>query len=82
MKLSRLTRTSPSSARFCSTRIIYYGDSHPAKPSALVAAIIAAAIPSQMMANVTTGAMSAADAVKDAHDKIVQIFEEGGVPQS
>ena len=22
------------------------------------------------------------DAVKDAHDKIVQIFEEGGVPQS
>lgn len=61
---------------------LYYGNSHPAKPNALVDAILAAAIPSQMMANVTTGAMSAADAVKDAHDKIVQIFEEGGVPQS
>jgi multiple sugar transport system substrate-binding protein len=61
---------------------LYYGNSHPAKPNALVDAILAAAIPSQMMANVTTGGMSAADAVKDAHDKIVQIFEEGGVPQS
>ncbi len=61
---------------------LFYGNSHPAKPNALVDAILAAAIPSQMMANVTTGAMSAADAVKDAHDKIVQIFEEGGVSQS
>jgi hypothetical protein len=34
-----------------------------------------------MMANVTSGAMSAEDAVKDAHDRIVQIFEEGGLPQ-
>lgn len=60
---------------------IYYGNSHPAKPSGLIDSILAAAIPSQMMANVTTGAMSVADAVKDAHDKIVQIFEEGGLPQ-
>lgn len=61
---------------------LFYGRSHPAKPSALIDAIDGAAITSQMMANVTTGNMSVADAVKDAHDKIVQIFEEGGVPQS
>lgn len=61
---------------------LFYGRSHPAKPSALIDAIDGAAITSQMMANVTTGAMSPADAVKDAHNKIVQIFEEGGVMQS
>lgn len=61
---------------------MYYGRSHPAQPSALIDAIDGAAITSQMMANITTGAMSVEDAVKDAHDKIVQIFEEGGVPQS
>jgi len=59
----------------------YYGRSHPAKPSALIDAIDAAGITSQMMANITTGKMKVADAVKDAHDKIVQIFEEGGVKQ-
>jgi multiple sugar transport system substrate-binding protein len=61
---------------------VFYGRSHPAKPSALIDAIDGAAITSQMMANAISGGMSAADAVKDAHDKIVQIFEEGGVPQS
>ncbi|MCA0453741.1 MAG: extracellular solute-binding protein [Chloroflexi bacterium] len=60
----------------------FYGRSHPAKPNALIDAIDGAGITSQMMANATSGGMSAADAVKDAHDKIVQIFEEGGVPQS
>ena len=60
---------------------IFYGRSHPAQPNALIDAIDAAAITSQMMANVTTGAMTAEQAVADAHDKIVQIFEEGGVPQ-
>jgi len=60
---------------------LYFGASHPAAPNALTAAVEAAALTSQMMANVTTGAMSAADAVKDAHDKMVQIFEEGGAPQ-
>jgi len=34
-----------------------------------------------MMANVTTGAMTSEEAVLDAHNKIVQIFEEGGAPQ-
>lgn len=61
---------------------IFYGRSHPAKPSALIDAIDAAGITSQMMANVVSGGMSAADAVKDAHDKIVLIFEESGVLQS
>jgi multiple sugar transport system substrate-binding protein len=61
---------------------VFYGRSHPAKPNALIDAIDGAAITSQMMANVTTGAMTPAEAVKDAHDKIVQIFEEGGAPQA
>jgi multiple sugar transport system substrate-binding protein len=61
---------------------VYYGRSQPAQPSALIDAIDAASINTQMMANITTGAMTVEQAVKDAHDKIVQIFEEGGVPQS
>lgn len=61
---------------------IFYGRSHPAKPNALIDAIDGAGVTSQMMANITTGAMNVADAVKAAHDQIVQIFEEGGVPQS
>jgi multiple sugar transport system substrate-binding protein len=60
---------------------IFYGRSHPATPNALIDAIDGAAITSQMMANVTSGGMSVEDAVQDAHDKIVQIFEEGGAPQ-
>jgi hypothetical protein len=31
---------------------------------------------------VINGSMSAEDAVKDAHDRIVQIFEEAGLPQA
>lgn len=62
--------------------LTFYGRSNPAKPSALIDAIDAAGITSQMMANITNGTMGVEDAVKDAHDKIVQIFEEGGVPQS
>ena len=61
---------------------IFYGRSHPAQPSALIDAIDAAGITSQMMANATSGGMSAEEAVADAHNKIVQIFEEGGVPQA
>ncbi len=61
---------------------VSYGRSHPAKPSALFDAIDASGITSQLMANVISGGMSVADAVQDAHDKIVQIWEEGGVPQA
>ncbi|MEP7285717.1 MAG: extracellular solute-binding protein [Chloroflexota bacterium] len=61
---------------------LYLGSSHPAQPSALIDAITAAAITSQMMSNITGNGMSVQDAVADAHKKIVQIFEEGGVKQS
>jgi len=60
----------------------YFGRSHPAQPSALIDAIDANGITSQMMANIINKGMSVKDAVKDAHDKIVQIFEESGVKQS
>jgi multiple sugar transport system substrate-binding protein len=59
----------------------FYGRSHPAQPSALIDAIDGAAITSQMMANVINGDMTAEQAVADAHEKIVQIFEESGVMQ-
>jgi len=60
---------------------IFYGNSHPAPPNALVDSVLAAAIPSQMMANVTNGDMTPAEAVEDAHRQIVDIFEEAGAPQ-
>ena len=61
--------------------VIYNGNSHPAEPSAAIDAVIAASIPSQMMSNITTGRMNPEQAVKDAHQKIVDIFEEGGIMQ-
>ncbi|MCA9836051.1 MAG: extracellular solute-binding protein [Trueperaceae bacterium] len=61
--------------------IIYNGTSHPALPNAAADAVLAASIPSQMMANITTGRMTPEEAVKDAHKKIVDIFEEGGIMQ-
>jgi multiple sugar transport system substrate-binding protein len=60
----------------------YTGTAYPADPNAAIDGVLPASIPSQMMANVINGTMSAEDAVKDAHDRIVQIFEEGGLPQS
>ncbi len=59
----------------------YTGIAFPANPNAAIDGVLAAAIPSQMMANVTTGKMSAEEAVKDAHDRIVQLFEEAGLKQ-
>jgi multiple sugar transport system substrate-binding protein len=61
---------------------IFYGRSHPALPSALHDAVDGAAITSQMMANVVGGGMSVEEAVQEAHNQIVQIWEESGVPQS
>ncbi len=60
----------------------FYGRSYPAKPNALIDAIAGQSILTTMMANIINGVMSVEDAVSDANDKIVQIFEEGGVPQS
>jgi multiple sugar transport system substrate-binding protein len=59
----------------------FIGSSWPANPNAAIDAIRAAAIPEQMIANITSGRMSPADAVKDAQQKIVDIFEEGGIIQ-
>ena len=59
----------------------YTGESYPADPSAQVDAVRAAAIQEQMLANVTSRKMTAEQAVKDAHDKMVVIFEEAGLSQ-
>jgi len=59
----------------------YSGTSHPADPNAVIDSILSASIPSQMMANVTNGTMTPEEAVKDAHDRIVLLFEEAGIPQ-
>lgn len=34
-----------------------------------------------MMSNVISGKMTAEEAVKDANDRIVQLFEEAGIKQ-
>lgn len=59
----------------------FIGQSWPANPNAGVDAIRAQGILEQGVANVISGRMSAADAVKDAHQKMRDIFEEGGMPQ-
>lgn len=59
----------------------FIGSSWPAQPNAAIDAIRAASVPEQMMANITSGRMSPADAVKEAHRQIVEIFEEGGIIQ-
>jgi multiple sugar transport system substrate-binding protein len=59
----------------------YTGTAYPADPNAAIDGVLPAAIPSQMMANVLNGLMTPEEAVQDAHDRIVQIFEEGGLMQ-
>jgi len=59
----------------------FIGASWPANPSAQIDAIRAQSILEQAVGNAISKRMSAADAVKDAHDKIVQLFEEGGIMQ-
>jgi multiple sugar transport system substrate-binding protein len=59
----------------------YIGHYWPAEPSAAIDALRAASVPEQMMANVTSGRMTPAEAVADAHQRIVDIFEEGGIEQ-
>ena len=46
-----------------------------------IVAIRAQGVLEQSVANVIAGRMAPADAVKDAHQKIVDIFEEGGMMQ-
>jgi len=59
----------------------FLGASWPAQPAAQIDAIRAQSVLENAVGNAISGRMSAADAVKDAHDKIVQIFEEGGIMQ-
>ena len=53
----------------------------PAKPAPQFGAIRAQGLLEQSVGNAISKRMSPADAVKDAHDKIVQLFEEGGIMQ-
>jgi multiple sugar transport system substrate-binding protein len=59
----------------------FLGESWPAAPNAAISAIRAQGVLEQSVANVIAGRMSPADAVADAHQKMVDIFEEGGIPQ-
>jgi multiple sugar transport system substrate-binding protein len=59
----------------------FLGQSWPANPNAGVDAIRAQGVLEQSVANVTSGRMAPADAVKDAHQKMRDIFEEGGMMQ-
>jgi multiple sugar transport system substrate-binding protein len=59
----------------------FIGPSWPAQPAPQIDAIRAQALLEQGVGNVISGRMTAEEAVKDTHDKIVQIFEEGGIMQ-
>jgi multiple sugar transport system substrate-binding protein len=60
----------------------YKGFSHPAESTALHASISAATILQTMVSKAVSGEMSVEAAVQDAHDRIVTIWEEGGIPQA
>ncbi len=64
-----------------SVPVPFIGPSWPANPNPAIDAIRPQGILEQAMGNVIAGRMSAEDAVLDAHNKIVEIFEEGGIPQ-
>jgi multiple sugar transport system substrate-binding protein len=59
----------------------FLGASWPAQPNAAIDAIRANGIMEQMVGNVIAGRMTVEETVADAHQKIVDIFEEGGIPQ-
>lgn len=53
----------------------------PADPNAAIDAIRAQGVLEQTAANVISGRMTPEEAVKDGHQKMVNIFEEGGIMQ-
>jgi multiple sugar transport system substrate-binding protein len=59
----------------------FLGPSWPADPNAAIDAIRAQGVLEQAVGNMIAGRMGPADAVADAHQKIVSIFEEGGIMQ-
>lgn len=56
------------------------GLSWPGPTTAQMGAVGTGNLPTDMIANVLNGQMTVAEAVKDAHDKSVQIFQEFGAP--
>jgi multiple sugar transport system substrate-binding protein len=59
----------------------FLGPSWPAQRNAAIDAIRPQGIAEQAAGNIIAGRMTPEEAVADAHEKIVQIFEEGGLPQ-
>ena len=59
----------------------FIGPSWPAARNAAIDAIRPQGIAEQCAGNIIAGRMTPEEAVADAHEKIVQIFEEGGLPQ-
>lgn len=64
-----------------STEDPYPGASWPADPGAVFGAIQAQGIVEQMLGNITAGRMEPAESVTNAHQQIVDLFEEGGIMQ-
>lgn len=59
----------------------HIGFSWPAEPNGAIAAIRSQGVLEQSVGNVIAGRMTPEEAVADAHRKMVNIFEEGGIPQ-
>jgi multiple sugar transport system substrate-binding protein len=59
----------------------FLGETWPAQPAPQFGAIRATGLIEQSVGNAISKRMTPAEAVADAHNKIVQIFEEGGILQ-
>ena len=59
----------------------FLGETWPAQPAPQFGAIRASGLLEQSVGNVIAKRMTAAEAVADAHNKIVELFEEGGIMQ-
>jgi multiple sugar transport system substrate-binding protein len=59
----------------------FLGETWPAQPAPQFGAIRAQGIIEQSVGNVISKRMTAAEAVADVHQKIVDLFEEGGIMQ-
>ncbi len=59
----------------------FIGISWPAEPNAAIDAIRPPGIVEQAVGNMIAGRMTPEEAVADAHQKMVDLFEEGGIPQ-
>lgn len=80
-ELLEVDRNFPTLKEIISIEDPFIGASWPAEPNAAIDAIRANGIVEQMVANVTSGRMEPQEAVTEAHNQIVNIFEEGGIMQ-